>query len=413
VHPAYISVVAYLSARGDLLSAFFILFCCILFLNFLDTGNFRLYFLSILSAFFAFLSRENALIIIFLLSSIILLRPQAKKKIKYLGGFCIVYLIYFGIRLAVFGSSGLAAHPAYLTVIPALANFSNIILRYLLLLVCPVNLRMFHSYMFVNKITFQVIYLVLAGLILLWLILLSRDQKKWLRFSLFWFLSGVIPVYFCFSAYPALGGALAAESWLYLPSIGFFTALAYFCLLHKYGRFIIYGCVLILSILVFENRQYWRNELDFCQRTARFLPAGSFIQKNLALAYIQKGDFTRADQTIQKLQSYYPDSPLINSLWGQYYLATGDPGRGLNFFQSILVKNFFTNYSVSLCYSKLGDFSRAIVFSQASFSQNNYYLPNIIQLASLYTRSGREEDAAKFLSLAKKLDPGNRGFLLK
>ena len=36
VHPVQISTVAYISARGDLLSAFFILSCCILFLKFLS-----------------------------------------------------------------------------------------------------------------------------------------------------------------------------------------------------------------------------------------------------------------------------------------------------------------------------------------------------------------------------------------
>ena len=413
VHPVQISTVAYISARGDLLSGFFILACCVLFFKFLDSANYGLYFLSLLAAFLALLSRENALIIIFLLSLIILASSPGRSKFKYLIGFCVLYVVYFSIRLIALGPSGLAAHPAYLTGVPELVNFCNIALRYVLLLLWPVGLHMFHSTAFIDKFSVAFLCWAMAGLLLFLLILLRQIHKKWIWFSLFWFLLGIIPVYFCFDAYPAIGKALMAESWLYLPSIGFFTAFSYICLLYKPGKFIISICVLIFGGLVLANSVYWRNDITFYERTAHFLTEDSSVQRNLAMAYIRQGDFIGARRTIQKLEKYYPDSPIINSLWGQYYLEKGEFAQALNYFQGILVKSFFTNYSVSLCYSSLGDFNKAMEFSQASFSLNTFYLPNIIQLARLYNRIGQPAQADKYLALAKGLDPKNKQITLK
>ncbi|MCX5694505.1 MAG: tetratricopeptide repeat protein [Candidatus Omnitrophica bacterium] len=408
VHPIQISTVVYISARGDLLSLFFILSCCILFLNFLNSLDYRLYFLSIFAAFLALLCRENALILIFLLSLVFLISQQSKRQFRYLLGFGVLYIAYFSIRFIALGPGGMAVHPAYLTGISALVNFYNIILRYLLLFFWPVNLHMFHCALVINSLNFVFLCLVLAGLVLFILALLIGAKKRWVWFSLFWFLSGIIPVYFCFDAYPAAAKVLMAESWLYLPSIGFFTVFAGVCLLLKQGRIIVYACVLIFSFLVIGNSVFWRNEITFYERTAQFLSEDSFIQRNLALAYIRSGDFERARKIIQKLEKYYPDSPIINSLWGQYYLANGKAIEALSYFQRILVKSFFTNYSVSLCYSKLGDFDKAIEFSQASFSRNSFYLPNIIQLAKLYDKIGQPVLADKYIALAGELNPKDR-----
>ncbi|MDD5130235.1 MAG: tetratricopeptide repeat protein [Candidatus Omnitrophica bacterium] len=413
VHPVQISTVAYISARGDLLSGFFILSCCILFLNFLNSLDYRLYFLSLLAGFLAFFSRENALLLIFLLTLVFFISRQEKKKSGYLAGFGILYVVYFAIRFFALGPAGMAVHPVYVTGILALVNFYNIILHYLLLLFWPVNLRMFHSVPVINNLNFAFLSLAAAGVILFISALCIGFKKRWVWFSFFWFLLGMIPVYFCFDAYPAAGKVLMAESWLYLPSIGFFTAFCVVCLLYKQGRLIIYGCVLILSVLVFANSAYWRSEINFYERTAQFLPEDSFIRRNLAFAYIRKGDFAPARRLLQKLEKYYSDSPIMSSLWGQYYLAQGKPQEALRYFQRILVKSFFTNYSVSLCYSKLDDLERAIEFSRASFSLNSFYLPNLIQLAKLYSKIGQFDLADKYYALAKEYNPKDRQLLIK
>lgn len=413
VHPVQISTVAYISARGDLLSGFFILAGCILFLKFLDYSDYRLYFLSILAVVFALFSRENALLIIFFLVLLSSVGPKQKLKLKALAGFFVLVLIYLGIRFVALGPSGLATHPVYLKGLLGLVNFCNIIFRYILLLLWPLDLRMFHSTAFIYKLTVPVLCLVTFGLVLLSLMFIVwRKKKRFIHpvfeFGIFWFLVGIIPVYFYFDAYPALGRALMAESWLYLPSIGFFTLFAYICLLNRKGKFIISGCGLILGLIVLANRVYWRNDVVFYERAMQFLSVDNIIQKKLVSAYLQGGNFIQAHKIIKRLEQYYPDTPIVNSAWGQYYLAIGEPNKALTYYHRILVKSFLTNYSVSLCYSRLGDFNKAIVFSQESFRLNAFYLPNIIQLATLFKKVGQMEQASKYFILAKELDPRNK-----
>jgi len=415
VHPVQISSVAYISSRGDLLSAFFILLSCFLFLKFLDSSNYRLYRFSLLAAFFAFLSRENALLIILFLVLLGFFGARQKPRYKALAGFFILALVYLGVRFMALGYSGLATHSIYLKGLWGPLNFCNIIFSYLLLLLWPHNLGMFHSTAFIYKLTVSIIGAATAGLLILLVILIAWRKKKRafhpiIRFGLFWFLLGMIPVYFYFDAYPALGRALMAESWLYLPSIGFFTALAYICLLYKPGKFILAVWVLILASMVLANRVYWRNEVVFYERVTQFLPVDNIIQKNLAVAYIQNGNFIQADKVIKRLEQYYPDSPIADSLRGQYYLTLDEPREALNYYQRILGKSFFTNYFVSLCYAKLKDFNKAIEFSLASFNQNAFYLANIIQLGRLYKETGQAELANKYFILAGELDPKNNQF---
>lgn len=416
VHPAQISSVAYISGRGDLLSAFFILACCVLFLKFLGSKNYAFYFLSILAAALAFLSRENALLIIIFLTLISII-AKGKAKLKYLSGFLILSLAYPAIRFIIFGSSGINTHADYISGALSLVNFFNIIWHYILLLLWPVNLRMFNSTAFINQLSIPALFLSILGLILLVVVILKWQKVKHLppvvSFGLFWFLLGIIPAYFYFDAYPALERALMAESWLYLPSIGFCTGFVYLCLLSKRGKLIIFVCALILGSLVVANRVYWRNDVTFYERTLQFLPEDSIILRNLATAYIECGDFPKAHEAIKKLEKYYADTPVLNLAWGQYYFARNNPAEALRYYQRILSKSFFSNYSVSLCYAELGDFDKAIEFSQASFSQNPFFQKNIIRLAGLYEKTGQLEQASRYLILAKQLDPKAKYVLFK
>ncbi|MCK9430464.1 MAG: hypothetical protein M0R17_10725 [Candidatus Omnitrophica bacterium] len=416
VHPVQISSVAYISARGDLLSAFFILGCCVLFLKFLKNKNYLLYFLSIFASILALLSRENALFIVIFLCLISVI-VRGKARFKYLTGFLVLSIAYPIIRFIILGPSGLNTHADYINGVLSLANFFNIAWRYLLLLFWPIDLRMFHSTVLINQLNVPVLFLSISGLILAAVAILKWEKVKQLppvvSFGMFWFLSGIIPVYFYFDAYPALGRALMAESWLYLPSIGFCAGLAYICLLSKKGKLLILSCALILGSVVVANRVYWRNDVVFYERALKFLPEDSILLRNLASAYIESGDFPNGLEAIKKLEKYYADTPVEDMAYGQYYLAAGNPVEALKYYQRILKRNFFSNYSVSLCYAKLGNFDQAIEYSLESFNQNPFFQKNIIQLASLYEHTGQKEQANKYLLLAKQLDPKGKYILLK
>jgi len=418
VHPVQISSIAYISARGDLLSGLFILSGCILFIKFLNSSDIRFYLLSVLSGALALLSRENALLLIFFLFLFSFLVSKRKPSFKIWSGFFILYIFYFFIRVIALGPTALATHAIYLQGGLKLANFSNVIFNYFLLLLWPQNLGMFHLIDFIQKLSGVSLYFFVSGLLIVLSVFVFWFKKRRfahpvLKFSLFWFLIGMLPVYLYFDAYPALGKALMAESWLYLPSIGFFAAVSYFCLLYKKGRFIIFAWALILGSVVLANRVYWGNEVIFYQRAMRFLPEDNIFQKKLASAYIRRGDFLRARLTIERLAEYHPDSPVVNFAWAQYYQAIGRPAQAIGYYQRVLGRSFLTDYYLSLCYSNLGDPKNAIVFGKESFNLNPLYLPNIIQLAVLYKESGEIIEANNYINLANLINPKYKQILFK
>lgn len=412
VHPVQISVVAYISSRGDILSGLFILAACILFLRFLDGSHYLFFSLSLLASLGAFLSRENAIFIGIFLALVGFYHGGLKRRYGVIAGFLALTFFYFVLRLLVFGGSGLALHPNTLSGLARAVNGYNLFLRYVFLLLFPHDLGMFHTTPFIHKITALDFGFLVCGLFVV-AVFLSFWKRlnlsfRILTFGSLWFILGLLPAYFYFDAYPALGRALMAESWLYLPSIGFLVIAVSLGLSSKTGKLILLALTIIFGFITAASRADWRNNAVFYERITRFLPDDNIIQKNLAAAYIQDGDFDRAVAVIRRLEKYYPDTPVTEGLWGQYYLARGSCALALEHFNRILVKNFFTNYLVSLCYAKMHNLDQSIAYSRLSLKQNGLYRPNIIHLAMLLESAGQTEESGKFLLLAQELDPKQR-----
>ena len=87
---------------------------------------------------------------------------KARAKLKYLGGFFVLAAVYLGLRVIIFGPSGLAAHPQYIRWPLSLINFLNLSWRYILLLLWPVNLRMFHSTALISQLSLPVLFLSIS-----------------------------------------------------------------------------------------------------------------------------------------------------------------------------------------------------------------------------------------------------------
>ncbi|MFA4988046.1 MAG: hypothetical protein WC572_00405 [Candidatus Omnitrophota bacterium] len=409
-HPVHISVVAYIAGRADLLSTFFILLSCVLFLRYSVSAKKVFYVFSFLAALAATFSRENALFLPVFLMLANYFMPARKAGFKSLWAFMLLPVVYAGVRFAVFGFSGLSMHPASGGPYFSLLNFLNIIARYIMLLVYPVDLRMFHSLGFINNVNLPVLILVFSvlGLVLFAAFAKKKFLPRQIIFAWLWFFAGLFPVYFYFGAYAGLGRALMAENWLYLSSAGFCLFAAYLCLLNRRGVLIVWVCVLLFSCAIFLNRKYWKNEVSFYERTLSFLPPGSILLKNLVFAYIESGDFTKAGEAIKELEKEYADTPAAYICRGQYYLSSGEPEKALAYYGLVAKRSFFTNYSVSLCYAKTNEFDKAVGFAKESFRQNPFFRKNAILLAELCERTGRGEEAAGYLSWAKSLDAKGR-----
>lgn len=409
VHPLNAPLVSYISGRADLLSAFFMLAGVFFFVHYLDCEKKYFYLLSLSCAWLALFCRENALTQFIFILLIIFVHGLSLKRLLLVLPFLGLNLLYLCVRVLALGPAALETHLCSLSLPLAVLNFLNIVPRYLMLLVFPFGLRFLRTTALIRGIADPGCLVALLTLLLIILFLIRMRRRRLLSFALLWFLAGLIPVYCYFNAYPALGGAAMAESWVYLAGAGFCLCLAW--MLDRYtekGRLLAAGFILYFSLITAFNAKNWRDDIVFYERTLKFLPADSMLKRNLAEAYLEAGRTEEAAQLIRELQIYYPDTPLVETAWGNYYYGRGQYAQALEHYNKIAVKSFFSDYKVSCAYRKMNELDKALSFAESSFRRNGFFVPNIINLGEIYSARGETAQAERYYRLALELDFRNK-----
>lgn len=412
VCPIHTSVVSYISGRADLLVSLFMLLSIIFLYKFIKLKFKRYYAISLLCAAFALLSRENALLLfLFILLLLFILRLKLKYYL-YATPFMALSISYLVLRVFIFGQRAIVMHPAFLTLPLRVINFFSIIPRYLLLLVLPLDLHMFRSMPFIkNLLDIRAFFAILF--ILFYFIMILRFRKnKLLLFGMFWFLIGIIPVFFYVDAYAFLNEAMMAESWLYVSSIGFFIVFIFIL-----NRFKHLGKVLILFIIVFYgfltkvNNLHWINDYSLVKNILKYSSGKDFMRINLVHYYLTNGFHEDALEEIKKFSNYHPDSLYLYCLWGDYYLVIGELDKAVDNYIRALGKNKkspFLYYKLSLCYEGLGQPDSAIDSALECFKADPHYVPNLIKIGDLYSMKRQFAEAKKYYHLALELDSDNQ-----
>jgi len=221
IHPFQVQVVAWISARKDLLFACFYLVSFLFYCSFQSGGKKRFYFLALLFFIASLLSKTLAvtLPLIFLLWLYTEGKSIGKKEVAGVLPFLILSLAagFFAFRMQVARGPGSAAHLGI--------NFENVILAfrnlkfYFLHLLLPINLS--PMYIFPERIDFwQLISLFSLFLIIplfLWFYLYRREKR--LIWGAGFFIIILFPV---LRLVPFAGVESAAHRFLYLPSAGIF-----------------------------------------------------------------------------------------------------------------------------------------------------------------------------------------------
>ncbi len=252
IHPLHTSAVSFITARAILLVTLFILSSLIFFKKFCELKKMYLLICSIIFSIFALLSKEEALVLPFL---IILLdfffvkytkkeRYHFLQRFTYYLPFFILLVIYWGIIRSFMADKNILFNNRQQLMLGAsyfLGTFSEAIK----LLIVPLNLHFERLWSDINKIE-------LSGF--LGFVLLAVFSFRWSRLAIFggiWFLICYIPIS---NIFINLNVPLR-ENWLYLSSAGFFVMLAVFAIrIHQtfcnklMQRFILAGSLFTILI---------------------------------------------------------------------------------------------------------------------------------------------------------------------
>lgn len=387
VHPVHTEAVTTIYGRSDILMSFFFLLSLALYLNIKGCNSknrLLFYILSLASFLFSILSKENAIMLlpIIIISDIIFKESNEdymgviKKNTLFYAGFLCVIIVYFIIRIKVFGtifipdtilSKPLEHAPFYVKLI----GVGKIFYMYVKLLVFPVKLSMDYSYsafsfsQYLETDSFFGLYILFNIFIIsIW----SLWKKPLLSYSILFFLITLLPVLHIITPIATIMG----ERFLYLPSAGFCLFVGiFFDYYYKkkegiWRKILIIFLVIICSLFLIKTikRNYeWKNEYSVFEATVRTYPNASKARVNLGCYYLAGRQF---DKALGNFEAAYDINPhYTEALIGlaDTYMALGNFKTAIYYYQKTIESE--SRYGVAynnlgLCFIQVKEYEKAI-----------------------------------------------------
>lgn len=408
IHPIHTETVAYISDRADLLAVLFILLTLIFYIKYLQDIRVGTYLFMGISGIFAFLSKENALILPALL---LVYHYSFKKKIniKAFCGVSVLTLTYLVLRLTVIKSSVLGA--AWIpTVFARVPGFFAAVTNYVRLLFFPFYLHMdYGRKVFAPAHPKAVLGLVITVLLIIYAVKKRRNNPL-IFFSVFWFFTALLPVAnLCPLTF------YMAEHWLYLPSLGFFLLAAQaLSSAYENKKYRPAAGAAAVSLLIFyagltiKQNNYWREAISFYQRTLQYSPHNAQVHHNLGVAYQNIGKDEAGVEAYKKAIELEPDFVESYGNLGVVYKDRGRLQEALALFKKAieLNGNYAESYNnAAIVYRQMGMFKEAIDFYQQAIALNPDYAAAYYNLALLYTQLGRSREAVGAFSKVLEINP--------
>jgi tetratricopeptide (TPR) repeat protein len=225
---------------------------------------------------------------------------------------------------------------------------SRVMVTYIRLLLFPINQNLYYDYPVYHSLVEIPVLLsciFISSIFILGVYMLRRSRTReetgrLVAFGILWFFitlsveSSFIPLHPIY------------EHRLYLPSVGFFPALAA-------SAFLFYkklknpkmqkaaSCALILVLLVLSCATYarntvWRSETSLWEDTAGKSPEHALVQNNLGLAYWSKGMLDKAIDRFLISVRLKPDYATAHNNLGNAYEAKGLTGKAIGHYLEAL-----------------------------------------------------------------------------
>ena len=442
IHPLRTESVAWICGISDPFLAAFLLPSFYLYLRYRDEGKPILLFFSLTLFLFAAFTKEPAVALPLFIGAYELLilnqdkpaRERIKPAIKYSAYFLFVSTLYF---LARYYALGFAVNNSNFKNYPALGILMTIpivIWKYVLLLIWPVDLSLFHATPIIRSplnVEFIVPFLALIALAFgLW----RLRGNTIARFAILWFAINLLPV-LNLSAFAE--DFLVQERYVYIPSIGFSLLVALAVAkapLEKWfplGRrtvaqtAAVAALVLLLAAKSFAQNATWKDDKTLWNYGAEVASEQAMPHYILGHKLIDQGDYDTAAYHLEEFLKISPDNPIVISNLASTNLmrfqsaAAENPGaadralldRALELCEKGLSKSgnspalWDTLGTIYTFETGLKNYDRAIACFQRglSFSPDNAMIT--FHLGGTLTKKGDLENGVRLLQAALEIDP--------
>ncbi len=345
IHPLHTEVVANIKSRDEILSFLFIISTFIFYFKHLDTKKTRYIVLSLLSLFFALLSKEYAVTVLLLLPLLLYIKGFSLKDhvLKY-ALFVLVTLIYIGMRVKFVGfgsnqdNTDVLNNPyLFATASEKWATEIFVLLKYLKQLFFPMVLSSDYSYNTIPYVGFSnsfVLISILVHLGLVALTILFFKKRHVLSFALAFYLLHLFLVSNLFLNI----GATMGERLVYHSSFGWALALAiggnwFFEKLNseKTKQIVFFALFIPITILcgakTIERNAEWENDTTLFTSDALKVPNSAMVNGNAGKAYVDMSETpeykTNEKELLEKAMVHLKKSVEIHPRYVNGYINIG------------------------------------------------------------------------------------------
>lgn len=422
VSPFHTSVVGYISGRADILVSMFMILSIIKFLRYLTSQEIKGYILSIIFFCLALLSRENSLLLPFLVILTYLIKGTKRKfiSVAILSFFVVEALYILSVRFYLIGDLKIFYRNFKEMFSPfILINIINVFKKYFTLLIYPSPLYLMRTAPFIENLK-MLDLLSIFLFILLIPVLVLKDKEKIISFGILWFIFTLLPVVIT-NIYFFSEGIAMSENWLYMPSVGFFVVVSYFlCSLQKkqkiFSFFIFIFLFCFYSILTLSNNRNWKDELTLYKHILKFSPNNYTARINLANFYYEQGLYEKAKEELQVVLSKDPTAWDAFVQLGLISIAEGNLTTALEFNKRAIE----FNPKCSQAYNNLGIVYKIQNRDKESFDAflkaleiNPELWQSYVGLGDLFMERRLYGDAVRTYKKALELNPDNESIYLK
>jgi Flp pilus assembly protein TadD len=430
IHPVNTNAITYIAGRADPLAFLFLLVSLTLFLEYrirsedrvlLRTAFFAGSALAFVAAMF---SRESAMVFPVLLFLYCFTytasdEKRARNALVATTPFLLLVAAFLAWRYMVLAQ----CHKVLLLSLPMPAwlvwqvPFRTLATDFGLLL-WPAHLQMERQVILggVGLLALTGIGLVItAGL--LWALGRTYRAQPLAFFGLCWFVATMLPIL----AIPQIA-VLAAEHWLYVPSVGLYLALVAVChhqlnLLQPRPRALVSSLAVVVcvaALTALAARTIWRNAdwvtpVTFYSRTKQAAPYSTRVRNNLGREYSAIGERQRALEELLTAMRVSPEDLRHKGNLAVLYLSSGELDKAEALSQEMLRVEPF-NTGALLCmadiYDQRGDFAGARLEYLRSAASSVEVSPRL-QFGAFLLNHGRFSEAIQVATEAHDIEPGH------
>jgi Flp pilus assembly protein TadD len=450
VHPIHTGRVTNITASFDMLGILFMLVSLYLYIiskQYSKNKKMVIYFASICTAILALLSSEEAII----LPLIIILyelcfnnynKNKIRDIIKIILPFAIIDILYIILRFFILDigarSSEYIGGNLYITAL----TMSKVIIKYITLLISPLNLTLYHNITIATSILNLKVILsiaVMATLIIIAIKSYKHTKKstkqisgvseiqriskhnKIITFIIAWFFITLIP----FSNILPLR-VIMAERYLYLPSFAFCLLIGilinqiYNLKQIKISKLMAIILTIILiasfSIVTIKRNSDWKDDMTLWKKTVETSPSSSEAHDNLGFSYERAGDIDKAINEFKKSVELNPSNYKAYTNLGTSYAQKENLELATVYLEkAIEIENTYYkahNY-LGLVYAKQGRFNESIVSFKNAIKLNPNFDEAYYNLGIIYEYTEQYSLAKEEFKKAYALNPKDSMYMRK